>query len=382
MPEYLVSGCSPEGRQVVERVEATTAGEAVKLLEGRGITEVVLHTDDLAHFVARNSLQQNNISVDDARRSITARESLAMQRDSTSLGRLLLLIRKSLVANWTLFVAPWIVVAIWYSKDRGLQFSDYVLLIGPVAFYLLWLPLRLTLWGPGAAYRRLIHACAWGRWEEVLRVLPKVQGKVSPHEVAFRKGDALSALGNLQAGLDVVKPFGDCKQIPLWLYQVRLASLYASSHDFESSVACCQKAAELAPDQPVMWLDYAQALIRRRRDPQAARAALDQAKKNPIPDLIAYGFDQCQGAIALEERRHQEALEHLTRAMEKLERYSKANALIGAAKDRLRAYLCLAHAACGNSDEACRFYKLAQPRLRALKYDDLIERCESALKNC
>ena|GEM_PF-4116480 len=122
-----------------------------------------------------------------------------------------------------------------------------------------------------------------------------------------------------------------------------------------------------------------QALIRRKRDPRAAQGVLDQANKYPIPEVIAYAVDQCQAAIALEERRAHEALDHLTRAMEKLERYSKANALIGAAKDRLRAYLCLAYAACGNSDEARRYYRLAQPRLRALKYNDLIERCESAI---
>lgn len=117
-------------------------------------------------------------------------------------------------------------------------------------------------------------------------------------------------------------------------------------------------------------------------DSRASRQVLDQAKNYPIPDVIAYAVDQCQGAIALEERRTEEAIEHLTQAMEILQRYLKANALIGASKDRLHAYLCLAYAARSDGDEARRHYGLAEPRLRALKYDDLIDRCETALEKC
>lgn len=112
MPEYLVSGCNPEGRQVVERVDAATASEAVKRLEERGVTEVVLHTDDISNVVTQQSLAQRNVRVDDARQRISPRDSLAMRRDGTAFGRLLFLIRKSILANWMLVVVPWIIVAI------------------------------------------------------------------------------------------------------------------------------------------------------------------------------------------------------------------------------------------------------------------------------
>jgi len=254
MPEYLISGVNSEGREVVEHVEAASASEAVKRPEARGITEVVLHTDDISNVVAQENLRRNRFRRDHVRRHMTARDAVAMRRNGTTFGRLLFLIRKSILANWMLLVAPWPIVAIRHSRHQTWQLIDYILIAGPIMFYVLWLPLRHTLWGPAANYRRLIHACAWGQWEEVLRILPKVEGKISPHEFAWRTADALSALGNLEAGLKAVEPFADGKQIPLWLYHARLASVYAWSHDFESSVSCCQKAAELAPDHRPSWL--------------------------------------------------------------------------------------------------------------------------------
>lgn len=378
MPKYLLSGRNQWGLKVARHVHASDVTAAVKQLEDRGVTEVVLHTDDIHNLVGQQTLAANGKSENDTARMFSPREIVALQRDGSVLGQMKFvggrLFRSHLIAI-CVFVG---IVTTRYTRGMPIQAVDYLIIIAMVLLNILML--MLVFFGPPAQYQRLIEASSWGRWEQVLKLVPQLEGKISPHELACRKADALSALGKLDEALEVMKPFENDPQSPLWMYYARLSSVYSWSHDFESSVGCCQKAAELAPDQPTVLLDYAVALIRRKHDPRASRQLLEEAKRFPIPDAIGFVVDQCQGLIDLEEHRDSEALANLLKAMEKLKRYLKANALMGFFKDRLHAYLCIAYAQLGDDAEARRHYKLAEPRMKALRQDDLIERCEKLLR--
>ena len=54
------------------------------------------------------------------------------------------------------------------------------------------------------------------------------------------------------------------------------------------------------------------------------------------------------------------------------------NPMMRAAVDITHALLALAHAASGDHEAAARHFRLAEPRLRALRYDDLLARCDKA----
>jgi hypothetical protein len=378
VPKYLASGRNPDGRQITERVEAASADEAVKLLEQRDFTDIVLHTSDIEAVVQQQMRALHSPArVKAVDRFLTPRDWLRLRNKGGYLAQVFFLIRKAYTQNWWVYVLALGLLAFRCFMHMPWGPLDYAL-IGIFFLPLVWF-LPAPLFGPSSTYDRVINACAWGRWNEVLALLPAIRGKVTAHEIAFREAEAFAGLGKLDEALDRIQGFSDGEQMPIWLYWGRLSGVCATAHDFEASVAAMQKAAELAPQEPVVLLDYATALIRRKRDPVRAREFLERAKKHAISDVIAYAVDQCQGMIALDEGHPSEARDLLNQAMDKVTKFRKSSALIGAAIDRIHAFLALANAAAGDHAAALEHYRIAEPRLRALRYDDLIQRCKAAL---
>jgi tetratricopeptide (TPR) repeat protein len=375
MPDFFVSGRSPEGRQVTERVEAASAAEAVRLMEQRNFTDIVLHTSDLEVLVRQQS--EAVYGKKDVHRVFTPREFLRMRRDGSYLGMVLLTIRMSYARSWWVVIPGLALLAARRYLGQPLDFMDFAL----IAALLLPLvgALVVPLFGSAPRYRRVVEARAWGRWEEVLALLPTIEGKVRAHHSEFFKALALAGLGRLDEALRRYERFGDGKRIPLWLYWSHRSSVCAAGNDIEGAVRAIEKAAEIAPEEPAVLIDYATSLVRRRRDARRARRVLDEALKHPISDVIAYAVDFCRGMIALEENQPFEAREWLNRAMDKVETFRNASPLMGSSRDRVHAFLALANAATGDHEAALRHFRIAEPRLVALRYDDVIERCEAAL---
>jgi tetratricopeptide (TPR) repeat protein len=375
MADYLVSGRGPDGRQVTERVEAGSAAEAVRLLEQRNFTDIVLHTSDVEVLVRQKSEAVHGKK--DVHRVFTPREQLQLRRDGTYLGVVLLMIRVVFARSWWVVILGLALLEARRYFGRPPGFMDNAL-IAALLLPLAWAVVA-PLFGSARRYRRVIEARAWGRWEEVLALLPTIEGKVPAHHSEFYRAMALAGLGKLDEALRRYERFGDGKRIPLWLYWSHRSSVCAAGNDIEGGMRAVEKAAELAPAEPAVLIDYATSLVRRRRDARRARQVLDEALKHPVSDLIDYGVDLCRGMIALEENQPYEARECLNRAMDKVMSFRNANPLMGSARDRVHAFLALANAATGDHEAALRHYRIAEPRLVALRCDDLIERCEAAL---
>jgi Flp pilus assembly protein TadD len=254
---------------------------------------------------------------------------------------------------------------------------DYLALL-ILVFPFFWVPVA-QIFNPVRIYNRMIEAGAWGRWEEVLQLLPAVEGQVSPDEIAFRKATALAALGRLDEGLQVVEPFQDGNGIPEWLYWGRVCSVYLMAGQPERYVPCVEKAAELAPDNSTVLLDLAIGLLRFSRDPVRARQALEQAKQHAISDVSVPFLTMTEGMLALEEGKPSRARELLEEALTAAAPLGRVNALAAAIMDQMRVYLALAHAAEGDRETALRYFRQAEPRLRAVKATDLLDRSEQAL---
>ncbi len=86
-----------------------------------------------------------------------------------------------------------------------------------------------------------------------------------------------------------------------------------------------------------------------------------------------------EGLIRLEEGNPREARELLERARKMADGFRHSSPEMGSLADQIRAGLALAHAAEGDLEAARRHYKLARPRLVALRIDHMIERCEKAI---
>jgi tetratricopeptide (TPR) repeat protein len=238
---------------------------------------------------------------------------------------------------------------------------------------IVWLavPLVIALVGEffnsARKYSEVVEAISWGRWEDALRRLPAIRGKVPDEEVAFIEAQALAGLGRLDEAIKVLKPFADGQNMPSWLYWGRIGDVYYAGGKYELIVPAQEKAAEMAPDNPTVLLDL-------------ARKLLQQARTHALSDVLAIFAELIEGMIELESGNPSQARYLFDKALAALAPFRNATPLIGAAIDRTYAYLALAYAALGDVDQAAQYYRRAEPRLRALKSNDLIDRCEAALQ--
>ena len=369
MPEYVLTARDLEGRKVTERVEAPSADAAVQVLRDRGCTEVVLHTDDVGALYPVE---------DDVGKPVSPREYLALRMIHGYLGDVVFLARKMYVSGWMLVLVAAVLLGARRMMTRPWSGLDSVL----VAFLALPVVLAVVaaLLSPVRRYNRLLEHVAWGRWQRVLELLPSLQGKITPDESAFRKAEALAGLGRLDLAMRTVEPFSDGSQIPEWLYWGRLANVYESAGLTDQVVASHRKAAELAPDNATVLLDLALAILRYQRDPRSARALLEQVKTHAISDFAAPFVLMVEGMAALEEGRASGAKLKLEQALAGVRPFVGGCPLLEVFVAEMHAYLAIDAAAHFEWASARRHFRRAERRLRAVHRDDLVRRCEDALK--
>jgi len=366
MPKYLISGKDEHGRTATEAVNAPNADEAVRLLKARGFSDVVLHSDEaFAHTLqpeALKTLSPNELQV---------------------LGRL----NRWQVMGW--------MIARYYRKQRWLFTAAIALVVGrriidvpwdfldTLAVAFLGLPAALVVIGefisPARKYDRVMTYNAWARWAEMLAALPSVKWAVPAPQYAFHEAKALAGLGRIEEALERVKPFADDPKTPAWLYWGQLADVFSSAKLGDRVIECGEKAVENAPNNVTVLIDLAMSLLRYRRDAVRARPLLELARTHEISDVILPFLLMCEGAVALEEKKPDQARKLIEEALKAVEKYRHASPLMGAGIDRMHTYLALACAASGDSLAAEKHYRIAEPRLRAFDSTDLIERCQAVI---
>jgi tetratricopeptide (TPR) repeat protein len=369
MPEYLLTARNADGKRVTERLDVASADEAVEVLRARGYDEIVLHTSDVEARYTKHSAVASRI---------TPRQYLWFRSMPAPVAGFLLVTIKSYALTWYWNLAALAVLAyrFWTGRTwRALDTALLIFLLFPVVFALVAQLFR----GAAGRYHRLIDAAAWGRWEEVLARADSVGAKVSQEEVVFRKAQALAGLGRLDEALRMVAPFADGSKMPAWQYWSRLAGVYATAQHDDDSKNAMEKALELAPENATLLVDKAHSEVWLRRNPQRARELLARARAHALSDLVQPWVFRTEGLIRLEEGKPREARALLDHAFQLQNKFRHASPLVGAELDKMHAALALACAAEGDIESARRHYRLARPRLLALKLDDVRLRCEKAL---
>jgi tetratricopeptide (TPR) repeat protein len=369
MPIYLVTARSPAGKKVTERLDATSADEAVRVLRERGYDEIVLHTSDLqAHYQSPKAV--NSV--------VSPRQLLWFRTMPRWLAHVLIVALGVYRKGWYWNLAALALLAyrlgkwkVWGSVETGLA----VYLAFPIVFAFVSLSFR----GASGTFRKMSEAEAWGRWDEMLGLVDRLAGKLSAESIAFYKAKALAGLGRLDEGLRLVQPFGDGVRMPLAIYWARLAGVYSVAKRREESDAAMARAVECAPNDATVLVDRAESEVWLRHNARSARELLDRARQQAVSDLLQPFVVYTDGLIQLEEGRPREARELLEKALKKASAFRHASPLMEARLDRMHVPLVLACAAEGDLEAARRHYQNARPRLLALKRDDEIARCESAI---
>jgi tetratricopeptide (TPR) repeat protein len=267
-----------------------------------------------------------------------------------------------------------VVFLIW-DAVAGQEVNRFALVF--IAFALLW-----PLIGPGALYDRFVEHAAWGRWKNVLRILP-VLSLWFPvrlrHELAFRKAEALAKSGRLDKALGIVRGYENNDGLPDWLYCARLADIYRAAGDWDESIAMQERAVELAPDNPTVLLNLAVNLLRHRHDAGFAKELLEHAKTHAVVKMMAPAVAWVEGLLELEQGDPNQARNRLESALQSANELWVGNPSGRAHIDLIHADLAVALARVGDREQAMLHFRRAEPRLRALGQDHILRRCRDEM---
>jgi hypothetical protein len=366
MATYLFTARDRDGRQVTEAMEAPSADWVVLKLNKDGYTDIVLHTEN----VSANYTKMVE--------GVSPKQYVKFRRKPS---RLIDTWRAILGFYWSFSGICLAATALFaYRRWAQLPFHPVdiacpIALVLPLVFAIVS---QLQRWV--YTYNRMVGALGWGRWQEVLDLAAKLDGKVPPEELAFRRARALCGLGRAPEAFALLKPFGDGQAMPLWMYHARLGEIYAVLKQPEKIVEHAELAVQLAPADPTALLDLAGVLLRYQPDLPRVERLLDEVRSHAISDVLSPIVEMTEGQLKLELGKANESRLKLENALQRWESIGLDEAIGGPISDRAHLYLALAYGRLGDLSKAREHYERAEPRLRALDSVDLLERCSRELR--
>ena len=336
--QYLVSGRSPGGRKVATIVLAESGDEAVQAFESQGNTHVVLHTDDVAAPPATKELPEKRI--------FTPLEE-AMLPTMGQWHRFGFVMSKAYRSTWQATVPAILIAATAIILDISLLGFEYL------AAAWLFFPLVISLWviwfSAASKFRRLLRAIGTAQWERALRLIPRIAAAKSTHELALLKARALAGLGRLAEALHEIDRIADDSEIPQHFYWLAQATVYQDAGEQAKVLDALTRAHEIAPNMNFIMISLANRVLSVRRDVRRARELLTEARKHVVSSPTVKFLLYAEGYLALEEGRSADAVELLDDAAQQMDVYCSWEPSLLGVGARMRARLCLACAAAGDT---------------------------------
>jgi tetratricopeptide (TPR) repeat protein len=244
--------------------------------------------------------------------------------------------------------------------------------------YFVWVVL------PGIAYKKMLEAGLWFRWEETRHWIRFLRGvkrfgmkPLVNLELDFRHAYSLAAEGRLNDALAMVKRYENhvCGK---YIYFARLSGLYEVARDYPRMTECRRVAAQNGNGLAAEHLDIALGLLRRERNASAAREVLSRFKADDCSELVKSYFKYCEGLLAIEEGDWAKAETELNSAVKLAAPFSQ-HVLAQGLINEMKAFLGISVARLGRQDEAQALFQQTSPLLKARKEDLLLNRFQDAL---
>jgi hypothetical protein len=385
MYDFLATATDRNGTRSTHNLVAASAAQAVAQLEADGCTDIVLHTDDAGAVAARmTALESGAVTPEDMcdRSSLlesgaVSPEELIDLRFLSGCGYFLFSLKKHLRAMGMAFIVP--LAFVTWTAIRGNQLGFLFWIAVAIIAIPFLVPFYLTCFTPARKFDRLMDACAWGRWNAVLELVPHLRGHVPKFELDAREAVALAKMGRVDDGLSRITQHASNAEVPRWMYLGRLAGFYEYIERHDLAIEHYRQAYEDAPDNPTITLDYAISLMKYETDAQEAELLVLSAEQEPLSDMLQLFLPFAYGLRELNNRRYAQAQMFFAEAHRKLTPLGAAQPLFRLVTDNISAYLAIASAKGGDFETAKQHYGRAKKRLEALGANQLLSRLKQAM---
>ena len=372
MPKFLVSGAAAGGKREPRFVDARTVEEARDAAIAAGLSDVIVHDDELGAALRERAQEElPEFARDDASRELELRRPSGAQE----------LVWKALKANAILLAAC--VVRISWTILSGKPFGA---VDGLAAALLLWL--AWSIWSgvtPALLYRRIIRSSALARYDDVLAAIARMRrtpratrSSTLAFDLDFREATILAAQNRLDDGLKVVARWKESTELQPGMYDGRLASIYHGARRFDLSADAQRRSLAAAPRETSRQIDLAMTLALRLSEFDEAAALLDEAERGALSENAVPWARLTRGLILLGRGAPAEAVKPLEEALRLLEQKNESPLFWLISAWTLNS-LAIAVARCGDKAAAKKLAERARPLLEMHRESAMIEASDAAL---
>lgn len=368
MPDYYYTATHRSGRRKTECIQAASAQDALKHLRDEDYQEIVLHTDDLA--AAITEMMPRKVSTEKG--PISAADMVAL-RNMGSGGLFLMMLKKLYQRMFWIFLAGSALVWLLNQGTDRLA-SAFVAILVPLILLPPVVALLTTFLTPARKYNRILEDLCWGRWNEVLKRIPRLRKKLPPLEIATRKASALAGLGRWDEAQAEMEPFSDATKVPHWVYLTRLAEVAEYDNQMERALEYRVQAYEADPGNAPLILGYANTLLKLDQNLGRAEELIEELEQQQLSDQLENVFPLAKGLLELNRGNYQSAIEQFNEAEQRLKPFVRNQPYSRLYTDIARAYKAIALAELGETQAAEALYQSVLPRLKALNSERTMKR--------
>lgn len=381
MPTYLWSGKNPSGEESAERVEAPNVEEAKATLEGRGWTQLQLHTGEMANYIHKSMAK---VTPTEYQPQLTPKEELQFHKGEQP-GFWQRWMTSVVDAKGTIgFCAVLLAWSIYRQQTVG------IVIIGALLLVVVFLFPVIHVWfaAPSKLFIRLNTARTWWRWQEVLQCIDQLNKAHKRTKIGMGRAEvarywslALAGTGQVEQGMKLFSEEAAASNMPEWLRLSHIGTMYNVAQQFDKALEYRRQSFVASNEDSIACIDLASYLLDPFEFVEEAKVLLSKVEGKTLAAIVIPAVTRLRGMIAYREKDFVSA--------DRLFRESLAGVLQNA-KNRyhvfessillLNAKLAIINAALGNRVEAQRFFKGACAYLVATKRQDLISAYHGYLK--
>jgi tetratricopeptide (TPR) repeat protein len=373
MGKFLWSGKTASGQEVVDEIEAESAEAARKIMEGRGCSDLRLHTGEINDFIDE---QMRKSSPPEYAPDLSPKQRLEFL-EGKSPGMLRKWFKAVIESGGTILFL--LALFAWTILLGSTLLSSFFLLL--LLIVLLLFPV-LNWWfrRTQTVFRQLHRASSWRRWNEVLECIEKLKKlrtstKIGIPEVTLERyrAKALAGFGRLEEAIPNFLTVAEEEKMPKWLSYTQLASIYTVAKQYDLALESYRLALQEAPDNSIVLLDLGTFLVTRFNSPEDARRLLAKAEASQLSEHEKCHVPRLLGGIAYQEKDFAAVDKNIREALAGFERHPKKKYYIYEPSILIcKGYLAVSCAALGDKAAAKAYFAQSEKYLEAVCLDDII----------